>query len=42
MKKVAEAYHVKCATQKLRKTTEVKARKKAKKWRIAEEKKKKN
>lgn len=41
MEEVAKAHHVECTAQKLRKTTEAKAIKKAKKWRIAEKKKKK-
>jgi len=41
LEEVAKAHHVECTTQKLRKTTETKARKEAKKWRIAEKKKKK-
>jgi len=37
----AEAFHVECTVQKVRKVVEAKARKKAKKKRLVEEKKKK-
>jgi len=41
LEEVGKAHHVECTAQKLRKTTKAKARKEAKKWRIAEKKKKK-
>ena len=41
MEEAAEAFHVKCTAQKVRKVVEAKARKKAKKKRLVEEKKKK-
>ena len=41
LEEAAEAFHVECAAQKVRKVVEAKARKKAKKKRLVEEKKKK-
>ena len=41
LEEATEAYHIECAAQKVRKVVEAKVREKAKKQRIAEEKKKK-
>ena len=41
MQEVVEACHIECVAQKVRRKTEAKAKKEAKKWRIAKKKKKK-